>query len=136
MAKFAIYHDDARRKFVEDGLSIDAIVGVLNGKVSAKTLYEWKKQGRWEDKRREFLSRNQSLRDEIMDITRLTIANAKADATPHNIYAMAKAVAALKQFDGIKILEEETSPADRQKIVKEFSPEAIDYIKKVLYGLP
>lgn len=136
MAKLAIYHDEARRKYVEEGFSIEAIAGMLGGKVSAKTLYGWKKDNCWDDKRREYLNQAKGLRNEIMEIARMTVREAKAKPTPHNIYAMTKAIAALKQFDGIKIIEDETTPAERQKIVKEFSPESIDYIKKVLYGLP
>lgn len=113
MAKSAIYAEEAKRLYVVEGFSLDAIVGILQGKVSRKTLYNWKKDGDWETKRKEYLKQTKDMYEEIIEIARLTIKEAKANPTPHNIYAMSKALAALKLYQGVKVLEEETTPKER-----------------------
>lgn len=113
MAKSAIYAEEAKRLFVVEGFSLDAIVGMLGNKVSRKTLYNWKKDGDWETKRKEYLKQTKDMYEEIIEIARLTIKEAKANPTPHNVYAMSKALAALKLYQGVKVLEEETTPKER-----------------------
>jgi uncharacterized protein YhaN len=119
MAKAAIYAEEAKRLFVVEGFSLDAIVGMLNKKVSRKTLYNWKMEGQWEEKRRAYLDQTKDMYEEIGDIARLTIKEAKANPTPHNIYAMSKAIAALKQYQGVKVLEEETTPKERKELTED-----------------
>ncbi len=131
MAKAAIYHEEAKRLYVVEGFSLDAIVGMLNGKVSRKTLYNWKVQGNWDEKRREYLQQTKDLYEEILEIARLTIKEAKANPTPHNIYAMSKAIAALKQYQGVKLIEEETTPEERKGLTQD----AIRQIEKEVLGL-
>ncbi len=119
MAKLAIYNDEAKRLFVQEGLSPDAIVGILGNKVSRKTLYNWKIAGDWDAKRKEYLEQTKDMYEEIIEIARLTIKEAKANPTPHNIYAMSKAIAALKQYQGVKVLEDETTPKERKGLTEE-----------------
>ena len=119
MAKAAIYAEEAKRLFVVEGFSLDAIVGMLNKKVSRKTLYNWKTEGEWDSKRKEYLEQTKDMYEEILEIARLTIKEAKANPTPHNIYAMSKAIAALKQYQGVKVLEEETTPKERKELTED-----------------
>jgi hypothetical protein len=113
MAKMAIYFDDAQRLYVQEGLSLDAIVGILTGKVSRKTLYNWKVSGDWDTKRRNYLKENQTMYDDLQDLARQTIREAKADPSPHKVFAMAKAISALKMYQAVDILEKETTPVER-----------------------
>ncbi len=131
MAKAAIYHEEAKRLYVVEGFSLDAIVGMLNKKVSRKTLYNWKIQGEWDVKRKEYLKQTKDLHEEILEIARLTIKEAKANPTPHNIYAMSKAIAALKSYHGVKVIEEETTPAERKGLTQD----TIKQIEKEVLGL-
>jgi hypothetical protein len=119
MAKLAIYNDEAKRLYVQEGLSLDAIVGILGNKVSRKTLYNWKIAGEWDAKRKDYLEQTKDMYEEIIEIARLTIKEAKANPTPHNIYAMSKAIAALKQYQGVKVLEDETTPPEREDLSSE-----------------
>lgn len=119
MAKLAIYNDEAKRLFVQEGLSLDAIVGILANKVSRKTLYNWKIAGEWDKKRKDYLEQTRDMYEEIIEIARLTIKEAKANPTPHNIYAMSKAIAALKQYQGVKVLEDETTPKERKGLTED-----------------
>jgi len=135
MAKQAIYMDEAKRLFVQDGFSLDAIVGMLNSKVARKTLYNWKTQGDWETKRKNYLEETKDLHDEIAEIARLTIKEAKARPTPKNLLAMCRAISALKNYEGVKLLEDETTEAQREGLTKEISSDKLEHIKKVIYGL-
>lgn len=135
MAKLAIYNDEAKRLYVQEGLSLDAIAGILSNKVSRKTLYNWKIAGEWDEKRKDYLEQTKDMHDEILEIAKLTIKEAKARPTAKNIAAMCKAIAALKAYEGVKLIEDETTESQRGSIAKEISPDKLDYIKKVLYGL-
>jgi hypothetical protein len=128
MAKAAIYHEEAKRLFVMEGFSLDAIVGMLGKNVSRKTLFNWKTQGEWEAKRKEYLSQTKDMYEEIAEIARLTIKEAKANPTPHNIYAMSKAIAAMKQYQGVKVIEDETTPQERKGLTED----AVKEIEKKL----
>jgi len=135
VAKAAIYHEEAKRLFVVEGFSLDAIVGMLDKKVSRKTLYNWKTQGEWEKKRKEYLEQSIDLRDQLKDIVDITVKEAKARPTSKNIRAMFQALATLDRYSGMK-LGKGDSPEDEPKdLVKTLSPETLDYIKKALYGL-
>lgn len=119
MAKTAIYFDEAQRLYVNEGLSLDAIVGILANKVSRKTLYNWKVQGEWDTKRKNYLKETKDLQEDLLELAKLTIKEAKANPTPHNIYAMSKAIAALKSYQGVKLIEEETTPAERKGLTED-----------------
>lgn len=135
MAKAAIYAEEAKRLFVVEGFSLDAIVGMLNKKVSRKTLYNWKTEGDWEGKRKEYLEQTRDMRDEIVEIAKLTIKEAKERPTPKALLAMCRAISALKSYDALNLLDDETTDEQRQKLTKDLSPETLEHIKKAIYGL-
>lgn len=114
MAKQAIYCEEARRMFVEEGLTISIIIERLGNKVGRRTLDGWRRDGGWDDKRKGYLKATDDIGKELMEIAKLTIQNAKADPNPQNVYAMLKAVGALKTFQGVKVLEEEMTPKERK----------------------
>jgi hypothetical protein len=70
-----------------------------------------------------------------MEIAALTIKKAQKSPTPKNLLAMVRAISALKSYDAVKLLGEETTEEQRKEMTKEFSPEVLDHIKKVIYGL-
>lgn len=133
MAKAAIYAEEAQRLFVVEGYSLDAIEKLLKNNVSRKTLYNWKVQGKWEEKRKKYLNSTKSLQEDLLEIARTTIKEAKANPTPHNIYAVVKAIGALKilQGAGLDSGEEETKD-DKPKGI---SKETIDLIEREVLGI-
>ena len=128
MGKLALYYDEAERLYVREGFSLDTIVGMLGKKVSRKTLFNWKKDHEWEVKRKTYIEETKDLRDEIREIAKLTIKEAKERPTPKNLLAMMRAIAALKNYDGIKLLEDETTPRER----KELTADAVKEIEQKL----
>jgi len=105
MAKAAIYAEQAKELFVLKGLALDTIVGILNGKVSRKTLYNWKIDGQWEDKRKEYLENSQSLYEGILEIAHICKDRCKLDPTPKNLLSLSRAISILNDKDALEVLE-------------------------------
>lgn len=135
MAKAAIYMEEARRRYVEEGLSLDAIVGMLGKNVSRKTLYNWKEQFEWDAKRQAFLAQNKDRRTQVIALEKQLFNEVKAMPTSKNIKRWLLLLAAVEKYgadNSPKIKDD--SPERREQIKKELPPEALDYIKS-LYGL-
>ncbi len=135
MAKIAIYNDEAQRLFVQEGLGLDAIMGILENKVSRKTLFNWKVDGQWEEKRQAFLDQNKDRRTQVIQLEKQLFNEVKANPTSKNIKRWLLLLAAVDKYgadDSLKIKDD--TPERREQIKKELPPEALDYIKS-LYGL-
>lgn len=126
--KHAALYEEAKRLYVIEGFSVDAIVELLKDKVSRKTLYNWKTANNWDDQRRAYQQETEDLQKEIKDIARIAIKEAKANPTPHNIYAVVKALSALKLMQGIQDDYDINKP-------KNISKETIEFVQKELLGL-
>jgi uncharacterized protein YjcR len=124
--KNAALYEEAKRLYVNEGFSLDAIVELLKKQVSRKTLYNWKIKNNWDAQREKYLKENEDLQNEIREIARVAIKEAKANPTPHNIYAVVKALSALKLMQGI---DSGTEPLDKPK---EISNETIKFITDML----
>jgi len=114
--------------YVYEGFSLDAIVKMIPN-VSRKTLYNWKVKNNWDDQRKKHAEVNEDLAREILDIARKTIQEAKANPTPHNIYAVVKAISALKLLQGVSI---DVNSKEHKKTIKK---ETLEFIQKELLGL-
>jgi transposase-like protein len=134
MAKQAIYMDEARRRYVEEGLSLDAIVGLLANKVSRKTLYNWKQQYEWDDKRKAFLDQHQDLKLQLIQLAQQVFNEAKANPTQKNLKRMLVMFAAVDKYGDTSLFSKDLSPDQQQAMKKALPPETLDYIKS-LYGL-
>ncbi|MEG8946613.1 terminase gpP N-terminus-related DNA-binding protein [Rosettibacter firmus] len=128
--KNAALYEEAKRLYVNEGFSIDAIVELLKNHVSRKTLYNWKVANNWDDQRKAYQQENEDLQKEIKEIARIAIKEAKANPTPHNIYAVVKALSALKLMQGIQIIED-----GNEEKVKNISKDTIEFIQKEILGL-
>jgi len=126
--KDAVIYEEAKRLYVYEGFSLDAIVKMIPN-VSRKTLYNWKVKNNWDDQRKKHAEVNEDLAREILDIARKTIQEAKANPTPHNIYAVVKAISALKLLQGVSI---DVNSKEHKKTIKK---ETLEFIQKELLGL-
>ncbi|GIV45759.1 MAG: hypothetical protein KatS3mg036_0577 [Ignavibacterium sp.] len=77
--KNAALYEEAKRLYVIEGFSIDAIVELLKNKVARKTLYNWKTANNWDEQRKIYQQENEDLQKEIRDIARIAIKEAKAN---------------------------------------------------------
>jgi hypothetical protein len=128
--KNAALYEEAKRLYVIEGFSVDAIVELLKDKVSRKTLYNWKTANNWDDQRKAYQKEDEDLQKEIREIARIAIKEAKANPTPHNIYAVVKALSALKLMQGIELVEDE-----KGEQITGIKKETIELIKKEMLGL-
>jgi len=131
MSKSLILRDEARRLYVNDGLTLEAIFEILKGKISKRTLYLWKEQDEWDKKRTENVRHNENIKDGIIKIVKLCLKRAEEDPNPHNIYALAKAIAALREADAVKIFENKESPSEKTKL----TDEELKKIQKEILGI-
>lgn len=125
--KNAALYEEAKRLYVIEGFSIDAIVELMKNKIARKTLYNWKTANNWDEQRKSYQQENEDLQKEIRDIARIAIKEAKANPTPHNIYAVVKALSALKLMQGIDVTDDEG-----EEKVKAASPETIKFVEELL----
>lgn len=135
MAKQAIYMEEARRRYVEEGLSLDAIVGILGKNVARKTLFNWKTEFDWDAKRKAFLEQNEDRRDQIIALEKQLFNEVKANATAKNIKKWLLLLAAVEKYGGNTPKIKDDTPDSKEKIEKLYSPELLDHIKHALYGL-
>lgn len=134
MAKDAIYHEEAQRLFVCEGYSLDAICKMLKGEVSRKTLFNWKEKFKWDEKRKNYLNSTKSIQEDLLEIARTAIKEAKANPTPHNIYAVTKAIGALKLLQGAG-LPDQIPEDEKDKKPKSISQETIKFIEQEILGI-
>lgn len=125
MSKKAIYYDEAKRLYVQQGIGLDAIAGMLEDNVTRRTLHNWKTDGRWDDKRKRYLEEHESLQNMVMEIAKTAAKNALEKPTPKNLLALVRALSALNQKDALDMLsgehkeDEKESKEDVKKIVTE-----------------
>lgn len=100
--KSVVIYEEAKRMYL-DGYSLDAIVELLKNTVSRKTLHNWKTEHKWDDQRKQHITLTADLTASLVEIAKVAIREAKANPTPHNIYAVVKAVSALKLFQGVEL---------------------------------
>lgn len=136
MAKQAIYLEEARRLYVQEGLSLDAITGMLGKNVSRKTLYNWKQQYEWDAKRKDFLEQTQDLKTQLIALAKQVFNEAKANPTQKNIKRMLMMLAAVEKYGDASLLQAEaTTPDQKEKLKNIYSPELLEHIRQVIYGL-
>jgi hypothetical protein len=130
--KSAALYEEAKRLYVYEGFSLDAIVELLKNKVSRKTLYNWKVKNDWDKQRKEYIQENLNIQNELREIASRAIKEAKANPTPHNIYAVVKALSALKLMQSINDFENDENDKDKPKKI---SQETIEFVQKEILGL-
>lgn len=119
MSKQAIYYEEAKRLYVYEGFNLDTIVGMLEGKVSRKTLYNWKTEGEWDQKRKEHAKSTEDIQAQLLKLAKKALEAANANPSPHNVYAVTKAISALKAYTGVKLIDENTTKDQRKGLTEE-----------------
>lgn len=84
MGKFEDYGILAEQYFVEEQLPISAIAKKLH--LTDKTLHEWKKNGNWENKRKDYLTSQCSCNKALYELVRLLTDKAVTDIRQNGTY--------------------------------------------------
>lgn len=128
--KKAYYYEEAKRMYIHDGFSLDAIVPLLKNEVSRKTLYNWKEEGKWDEEKKKKLEDGASLEQEWREVIKVLVKEAKANPSASNIFAVHKAMMTLKIFQsGLRF--EDTPEVETDK-PSTLSPESVEKIKDLL----
>ena len=126
--KSVVIYEQAKKMILE-GYSLDAIVELLKDTVSRKTLFNWMKEHNWEEQRKNRMEADDDLQKELLEIAKASIREAKANPTAHNIFAVVKAISALKLLQGVNIKNEKE---DKPTGIKE---ETIREIEREILGI-
>ena len=107
--KKAFYYEEAKRMYIHDNFSLDAIVPLLKNQVSRKTLYNWKEEGKWDEEKKKLQEEGLSLEKEWLEVIKVLIKDAKVNPSPGAIFAVNKAMMTLKMIQsGLKLDGTET----------------------------
>lgn len=94
MGKKEIFYTEAERLYVIEQLSLNEISSRLN--VSIRTMYQWKNEGDWDNKRSQYLKSRQSFHEELYEFARELMARVKEDlasnrdVSANRIYGLVK----------------------------------------------
>jgi len=129
--KSAVMYEEAKRLFLE-GYSLDSIVELLNNKISRRTLHNWRTEHEWDNQRKERASQTADLTQALLEIAKTAIQEAKANPSPHAIFAVVKAISAIKMFQGVDLSDPEKDAAPAEKGIKQ---DTIKLIEREILGL-
>ena|ERR1035437_8774827 len=90
--KTRLYYEDAKRLYIEQGMSLDTIVNVLKGNVSRKTLFNWKTEHKWDEAAKARKETNFNLQDSALDILNTAFQEYRNERTSKNLKDIAAAM--------------------------------------------
>jgi len=132
---------EARDYFVEQGFSIPTILSIMEGRVTKKTLYNWRNNsdgkdsdGPWDDQRKAKIELISSLKENAIKLAISTMEEALTSRTKTNVNIAFKALGILKSYQALDMdkfipvdeVEEEAKKVDPAKIVEQ--------VEKLLMG--
>lgn len=122
--------EKAKQLFVDSGLSMDTIVKMLDGDVSRKTLYNWRKEDNWDKVRKAKVERTAKLRERLEKLLESAITDAETNLNPRSIFAVGKLVAALRSSVYVDFTDEKNEKEANLK--KGFSKDNLEQIEREL----
>lgn len=114
--KKSLLYDRAEQLFTQEQWTYEAIAKELQ--CAVRTLQNWAKEGRWDDKRKEFLSMRQNLTADVQEIALLLARKIKTqledemEPSPHLMNAftrMASSLLKVREYE--KDIEQSTAEA-------------------------
>jgi hypothetical protein len=86
---------EAKALYVEEGLGINTIFYLFEEKFTLRTLYKWRKEDNWDEERINYRKKDLPLKEELYQLVKTAIAQAKLNPTPQQISAVSKVLWAL-----------------------------------------
>ena len=118
--------EKVKELFVEKGLSIESILTMVNG-VSRKTLYNWRNEDEWDALRKSRIEKKTRIRDRLEALLERAISEAEANPTASNLFAVGKAMEAVRKASYVDFSDEK-SEADAE-LKKGLTPERVKEIE-------
>ena len=128
-----VLKEKAKDMFVINGFSMDTIEKVLDGDVSRKTLYNWRKQEDWETLRRQRAVRTAGRRERLEAALDRALDELETVFDSKLVFSIGKLVAALKSSSTFEFTEEKKDKEDNK--IKGFSEENLREIEKKILDL-
>lgn len=135
MTKAHLYNAEAERLYVVEQMGFEEIVSRIP--VSLKTLQRWKSQGKWPQKREQYIKSRQAFHDELYEFSRYLMRSIKEDmqngeqVDQGRFYTFARL---LPQITKVKEYEDIISKKE-EKQEKGLSPEIIKLIEEEVLGI-
>src|SRR5690554_3413587 len=104
MSKRALYNDEASRLYIHEGYTLSQLEEYFKGRVSARTLWQWKEDGRWDEKLAKAQENKQDVREMVIKLAKIALENALQNPDPQNIYAAMATVSRIGQKNFIDII--------------------------------
>lgn len=133
MSKKALYNDEASRLYIYEGYELSQLEEYFKGRVSARTLWQWKEDGRWEEKRKKHQKNQTDVKGMVVDLAKIALRQAIDDPDPQNIYAAMAAVGRIGQKNFLEIVSGLDKPVDQEE-EKMSLGEMMDILQKKLEG--
>jgi DNA-binding transcriptional MocR family regulator len=125
--------EKAKELFVQNGFSMDTILTMLDGEVSRKTLYNYRKEDKWDELRKNIVARKQNRRERLEALLDRYIEQAEVNLNPGTLFAIGKLITALKSANYIDFTDEIAERDENNK--KGLSKENLEKIEKELLNL-
>lgn len=129
MAHDAALRLKAEEYFVINGFSMETIE-TLMPEVSRKTLYNWKRDDNWIEKRRARVDKTKNRRERLEAQIDRALDELELNFEPKLIFSIGKLVAALKSSSTFEFTEDKNQKADNKK--KGLSEETLKEIEEKL----
>lgn len=94
----------ARIFFVQKGYALADIVKMFDGKVSRKSLFNWRNAENWDDLRTEHENETKNIMIQLYEVFQNTISSAKRSATPSRAFAVHKIFLTIKGMEELNNL--------------------------------
>jgi len=105
----------AEELFVINGFSMETILTMLEGEVSRKTLYNWRKEDNWDEKRKARAAKIKNRRERLEALLDKLIEEAETITNPRLIFSIGKLVTALKSSSTFEFTEEKKEKSENVK---------------------
>jgi hypothetical protein len=124
--------NEAKELYVEEGLGINTIFGIFEGKFPLRILYKWRKEDNWDKDRINYRKKEIPLKEELYQLVKTAIAQAKLNPTPQQISAVSKVLWAL--LTAVKEIKTDLVLDNKEK-VETISTNTIKKIEEEILGL-
>jgi hypothetical protein len=124
--------NEAKELYVEEGLGINTIFGIFEGKFPLRILYKWRKEDNWDKDRINYRKKEIPLKEELYQLVKTAIAQAKLNPTPQQISAVSKGLWAL--LTAVKEIKTDLVLDNKEK-VETINTNTIKKIEEEILGL-
>ncbi|MFH0733234.1 MAG: hypothetical protein V1773_01010 [bacterium] len=124
---------EAKELYVEVGLGINTIYQLFERKIKLRVLYQWKKEDNWDKERVVYKIKDLPLKEELYQLVKTAIAQAKLNPTPPQISAVSKVLWAL--LTAVKEIKNDNFLDQDDNKPKSISKQTIEKIEREILGM-